>query len=96
MKEESELKYERLKGVPHIREPGNSVRRNTGEWKVFMPEIDMKKCIRCKTCWLVCPESAIAWTKNGPKIDYHLCKGCLVCHNECPVRAIRKKNPEKG
>jgi 2-oxoacid:acceptor oxidoreductase delta subunit (pyruvate/2-ketoisovalerate family) len=96
MKEEKKLKYERLKGVPHIREPGNSVRKNTGEWKVFRPVINIRKCIKCKTCWLVCPESAIKWKDGKPEIDYHLCKGCLVCYNECPVRAIEKKKDEKG
>ncbi len=90
MKEESKLRYERVKGIPHAREPKNSVRRKTGEWRVFRPEINEKKCVKCKTCWLVCPESAIEW-KGKPVIDYDLCKGCLVCMNECPARAISRK-----
>lgn len=91
MKEEKSLKYERVKGIPHVREPGNSVRRKTGEWRIFKPVIDHKKCIKCKNCWLVCPDSAIDW-KGKPVIDYQLCKGCLVCYNECPVKAISKTN----
>jgi 2-oxoacid:acceptor oxidoreductase delta subunit (pyruvate/2-ketoisovalerate family) len=100
MIEEKKLVYERVRGVPHIREPGSSVRRNTGEWRMFRPEINLGRCIRCKTCWMVCPESAIDWKRGssseGPVIDYQLCKGCLVCFNECPVKAITREVEHHG
>lgn len=88
LKNESELKYERLRGVPHIRDMLSSGRRNTGSWRVDKPTIDLKKCVKCKMCWTVCPENAIKW-KDGPIIDYGICKGCLLCVHECPVKAIK-------
>jgi pyruvate ferredoxin oxidoreductase delta subunit len=80
--------------------PGNSVEYKTGEWRTLRPEIDQDKCIRCRTCWMYCPEGAIQEvdepykTKTGRefkltyKVDYDYCKGCGICANECPVKAI--------
>ena len=48
MLEESRLRYERVRGVPHIRDPGNSRKRFTGAWRTFMPVWDLKKCIKCR------------------------------------------------
>jgi len=90
MIEEKKLMYEGVKGVPHIREPGNSIRRHTGDWRVFKPVINLDKCVKCKVCWLFCPEAAINWVEGHPEINYQLCKGCLICANECPVKAIDK------
>ncbi|MBU0898597.1 MAG: 4Fe-4S binding protein [Nanoarchaeota archaeon] len=87
MIEESKLRYERIRGVPHLRDPGNSVRSGTYKWRVFKPVWDMKKCTKCKQCWLFCPDTAIGW-KGKPVWDKQTCKGCLVCVNVCPVKAI--------
>ncbi len=90
--EEKKLQYLGVKGIPHEREPGSAVRHKTGDWRVFRPSIDRKKCISCKICFAFCPDSAIHWKKAGgreiPVIDYHVCKGCLICKQECPVKAI--------
>lgn len=86
---ESGLRYERLRGIPHLREPGNSVRKKTGDWRVFKPVWIPKKCIRCKRCWLFCPENAIKWTKGHPAWDYSMCKGCMICYEVCPAKAIK-------
>ncbi len=90
--EEKKLKYLGIKGIPHEREPGSAVRHKTGDWRVFKPKIDYKKCISCKICFTFCPDSAIHWEKVGnkeiPVFDYHVCKGCLICKQECPVKAI--------
>jgi len=88
MTEETKIKYQGVKGIPHVREAGNAIRRRTGNWRVFKPIIDLKKCISCKTCFTFCPDSAIKWVNNRPQIDYHICKGCLICQRECPVKAI--------
>jgi pyruvate ferredoxin oxidoreductase gamma subunit len=88
MIEESELRYERVKGVPHMRDPGNSVHVRTGNWRVFRPVWDMKKCVKCKQCWLMCPDSAIRW-KGRPVWDSQTCKGCLICMEVCPAKAIK-------
>jgi len=86
--DESGLRYERIRGIPHIREPGNSIRRKTGTWRIFRPVWISDKCIKCKQCWLYCPESAIKW-KGKPVWDYDICKGCLLCAEVCPAKAIR-------
>lgn len=89
MIEEEKIKYEGIKGVPHNREPGSAIRHKTGNWRVFKPTIDHKKCISCKICFTFCPDSAIKWINNKPIIDYDVCKGCGVCSAECPVKCIK-------
>jgi len=85
------IKYLGEKGIPYMKASGNSVKKNTGSWRVFKPVIDKSKCIRCRQCWISCPESAIKLDKNGyPKIDYRVCKGCLICAEVCPVKCIKK------
>ncbi|MGC8631047.1 MAG: 4Fe-4S binding protein [Thermoprotei archaeon] len=76
--------------------PPNSLQLNkTGSWRTYRPIIDQNKCIDCRICLLVCPDSVI--TKKDVQvgkhnyeydIDYDFCKGCLVCENECPAKAI--------
>jgi pyruvate ferredoxin oxidoreductase delta subunit len=90
-----------------IPEPGNARNNITGTWRTQRPVIDQDACIRCRICWMYCPEPAILElrkpyvTKSGRKyevtyeIDYDHCKGCGVCAHECPVKAI-KMVPEVG
>ncbi len=83
-----------------IVEPGNSVQRPTGDWRVFKPIINQDKCVRCLLCWVYCPEPSIyiidkpyrtstgrEW-KFSVEVDYNFCKGCGICVEECPVKAI--------
>ena len=95
MIQEKGLKYEGIKGVPHIRIPGSAAKADTGSWRVFKPVWDMRKCIKCKQCWLYCPESAIAW-KGFPKVDYRVCKGCAICAQVCPAKAIEMVRDTHG
>ncbi len=69
---------------------GYGVLKDVSSWRVFTPEIDVDKCVGCKTCWIFCPETAIQWdeAKKKPSIEYRKCKGCGLCANECPVKAI--------
>jgi len=54
--------------------------------------MNKKKCTKCLSCWLYCPEGAVKLTKQGaPKIDLKYCKGCGICAEECPVKAITMK-----
>jgi uncharacterized protein (DUF362 family)/Pyruvate/2-oxoacid:ferredoxin oxidoreductase delta subunit len=55
--------------------------------KIF-PEIDDKKCIRCKICLNSCPENAISEIDGRMKIDYKKCISCYCCHELCPQHAI--------
>lgn len=69
-------------------------------WRFQRPVIDNEKCIRCRLCYLYCPDSAIIeadepfTTKSGKKyaitykFDYTFCKGCGICASECPTKAI--------
>ncbi|MEM2223209.1 MAG: 4Fe-4S binding protein [Acidilobaceae archaeon] len=83
-----------------ILEAGNSVKRKTGDWRVFKPIIDQDKCTRCLLCWMYCPDGVIIIrdseyrTSSGRvwrfslEIDYDYCKGCGICVEECPIEAI--------
>ncbi len=91
----SRLRYDGINGVPLIKDPGNARKVHTGSWRVFKPVWDMKKCIRCRQCWLYCPESAISW-KSLPKVDYSICKGCGICSQVCPSKAIEMVRDAHG
>jgi len=73
-------------------EPGSSLMRKTGDWKVDQPVLDKAKCISCFTCWAYCPDSCIE-IKNGKVtgIDLEHCKGCGICANVCPPKVSALK-----
>jgi pyruvate ferredoxin oxidoreductase gamma subunit len=65
--------------------------RSAAGWRTFRPVWDYDKCIRCRICWISCPDNAIDWVEDKPTIDYRKCKGCGICTNECPTKAIEFK-----
>jgi len=72
-----------------IPEPATSLRYKTGSWRALRPVLDEKKCVRCLTCWVYCPEPAIERLEgDAVRINYDYCKGCGICANSCPVKAI--------
>ncbi len=86
--------YELPEGAA-IKDPMNSEALKTGDWRVFKPVIIDEKCIRCRLCWIFCPDSAILEiddpnAKMGKRyeVDYDHCKGCGICYHECPTKAI--------
>jgi len=86
-----EIEYLGVKGIPYMEATGNSVKKGVGSWRIFRPVIDKSKCIKCRQCWISCPESAMKLDdKDFPRIDYRVCKGCLVCADVCPVKCIKK------
>lgn len=69
--------------------PGSSRKYKTGDWKVFKPVIDRKKCTKCGLCWVYCPDASIIISEDGSyEVNLDFCKGCGICANECPVKAI--------
>ena len=69
-------------------EPASSLAVKTGEWKVFKPEIDHKKCIKCFKCVIYCPDLCIFEKDGKIERDLDYCKGCGVCAKVCPVKCI--------
>lgn len=95
---EKDLKNKGRKGIPFCVQGQVTVER--GSWRTFKPVVDRKKCIRCLTCFLFCPDSAIKIHNKGkdkgtPYVDSKVCKGCGVCANECPVKCIRMERDIK-
>lgn len=78
-----------------IEEAGSTVNNKTGSWRNFRPILDQKKCIKCGTCWSLCPEGAIKKKGNMFVINYDYCKGCGICSKECPAKAIKMVLEEK-
>ncbi|MHA2059218.1 MAG: 4Fe-4S binding protein [Candidatus Ranarchaeia archaeon] len=78
-----------------ISKPSPGSMGKTGDWRTYRPEIDYNKCIRCKLCWLYCPEGSIKWVNNQPVIDYKYCKGCGICWKQCNSKAIEWKKESR-
>jgi len=79
-----------------ITEPGSTIKTKTGNWRMFKPVWDIKKCTQCMTCWMYCPDMAIP-EKNGKRLGTNMdyCKGCGICAKVCPFKAIKMVKEEK-
>ena len=53
-------------------------------------EIDADKCVRCLTCFRICPHRAVL-LNTRPRIEPGACEGCGICAAECPMNAITLK-----
>ena len=85
---ETKLKYKNKEGIPAIAAGHHIPER--GSWRILKPVIDLKQCIRCRLCWLYCPDTAMGLNKNDyPYSDPRICQGCGVCANVCPVKCIK-------
>jgi len=78
-----------------IIQAGNAVEYQTGGWRAFRPVINWVKtpttraCVKCLTCWLYCPESAMLVVEGEfTGVDLAHCKGCGICLQVCPARCI--------
>lgn len=86
--------YQFEKGAPVMLANASARSNKTGTWRIYTPEIDYKRCIRCRTCYVFCPHGAIDWVKGKPVINYTFCKGCMICGDNCPVKCIASKEVE--
>jgi quinone-modifying oxidoreductase, subunit QmoB len=51
-------------------------------------EIDPGRCVRCLTCYRVCPYRAVTLA-GRPVVQPTACEACGICRAECPRQAIR-------
>ena len=51
-------------------------------------EIDTGRCIRCLTCFRICPYQAVI-KADRMQITPEACEGCGICTAECPREAIK-------
>ncbi len=84
----------RLKGWKEMRkaglvEPASSLAVKTGDWKVFKPVVDHKKCIKCFRCVVFCPDLCIEMKNEKITSNLDYCKGCALCAKVCPVKCIK-------
>ncbi len=52
-------------------------------------EIMKQQCIRCLTCYRVCPHRAVRFDPTRLQVIPEACDGCGICATECPREAIR-------
>lgn len=80
-----------------LSKPVIGVGGKTGFWRTQRPVVTYEKCIKCRLCWLYCPDSVIDVTEDPKKfvvINYDYCKGCGICANVCPAKAITMVSEE--
>ncbi|NQT69034.1 MAG: hydrogenase iron-sulfur subunit [Desulfobacteraceae bacterium] len=58
-------------------------------------EINTGTCVRCLTCYRICPYRAIVIDIN-PQVIRQACEGCGICLAECPRHAISIKGFDKA
>lgn len=55
--------------------------------RTLRPLVDFDKCIKCRLCWLQCPDSCFDVTPDGHyDMNAEACCGCGVCEAVCPVQ----------
>ncbi len=65
--------------------------------KLFAPNIDPIKCIKCGSCVKICPEHALIMKPNNPPfLLIDRCSGCMACKIICPANAISNKGKILG
>jgi pyruvate ferredoxin oxidoreductase delta subunit len=78
--------------VPAVPKGGRNPGYKTASSRTYKPEINYDQCVRCRTCWIFCPDGAIDMNEEGyPSLNYDYCTGCNICKNNCPVDAYEVK-----
>ncbi len=74
--------------IPAVPKGGRNPGYKTASSRTYKPEINYDQCVRCRTCWIFCPDGAIDMNEEGyPSLNYEYCTGCNICKNNCPVDA---------
>lgn len=79
-----------------ITNPGNTVLRDHSlSRQGFAPRFEVRNCIQCGYCDMLCPDYCFVWDRSGENgaaalkgIDYQFCKGCQKCISVCPTGAL--------
>lgn len=95
MIEEYQIKYKGVEVIPVVRVEKTKAQK-TGVGRIFKPVRDRKKCAKCKTCLILCPENAVKLDKGEFVFDYDVCNGCGICAKECPAKAITMERDLHG
>ena len=65
-----------------------SLRR--GNWRSLRPVLDREKCVKCGTCYIMCPD--MCYDQQDEEgyylVNLFYCKGCGICAAVCPKNAI--------
>lgn len=78
--------------VPAVPPKGRNPHFKTGSSRTYKPVFNLDQCIRCRTCWIFCPDGAIDMDEEGyPSADFDYCTGCGICVDVCPVDAIESQ-----
>ena len=106
----AKLTYKQIPIGGMIEKAGSSLDFKTGDWKVFKPCWDEKKCTHCMFCVVYCPDNCIPVEKmelktNSPQnetnntkrkeTNFDYCKGCGICAKVCPVKCIKMEEDKE-
>lgn len=62
------------------------------ETSIFLPDVQIEKCVGCGKCAKVCPIEVIKLENKKAIIDESICIGCGICIRNCNVKAIKLKS----
>jgi len=78
--------------VPAVPAGGRNPHFKTGSSRTHRPIFKHDSCVRCRTCWIFCPDGAVDIDDDGyPDADFDYCSGCGICVEMCPVDAIESQ-----
>lgn len=66
-----------------------AVKPMSQEEMALKAEISTDKCVRCLTCYRLCPYRAVVLHDEQPVVAAEVCERCGICAAECPALAIR-------
>ena len=78
--------------IPAVPAKGRNPYFKTGSSRTYKPVFKHDQCVRCRTCWIFCPDGSIDMDDEGyPSADFDYCSGCGICVEMCPVDAIESQ-----